>query len=296
MGAPIQALIRRRVVGTARAFAHERGLKESCRLDSSWQYPAPLHRRFVSTSFRRSGGEPGQQRQRLLPSASESAAASNGRRKGPGQRLSSTYLSPNWFNAVTLIVSIPAMSTAEAYAPASSATLLADKDEPAETASQQLVLLGKQRSSRNKERRSLLRRILRWIQNAYQLLREMLYITARGSQIVLHLSPTALLWPTEHVLRRGAALWMRFTTGSSSSSTGSNDGPVLCYDWTWSYARWSITQLGPAATCFPARYATNYPSCKIEVFPMLDIIRSPLVATNSVTTFGTIWSSFPTSC
>jgi aarF domain-containing kinase len=184
---------------------------------------------------------------------SESSSAVS-HRPGKSIRLRSTVLSPAWLNAATLIVSIPALSTRET-ATALSASL-ARKKEAEEQAAKTLVLLVKQRSGRNKERRSLLWRILQWTQNAYRSLKEMLYITARGSIILLYVSPIALLWPMEYLWHHGraaAAAALLLIRSGNSSSRHYTDGPQLlfhngysCYDWTWRYARWSITQLGPA--------------------------------------------------
>jgi aarF domain-containing kinase len=153
-------------------------------------------------------------------------------------------------------VSIPALSTAETSSALSSASLARKKEAEEAAAAATLVLLVKQRSGRNRERRSLLWRILQWTRNAYQSFKEMLYITARGSIILLYVSPIALLWPLEYLWHHGrtaataALLLIRSGNSSSCHQTDGRQHPFhnrYCgYDWTWRYARWSITQLGPA--------------------------------------------------
>lgn len=80
---------------------------------------------------------------------------------------------------------------------------------------------------------SFSRRFLQWIHHAYQSLKELIYITIRGSQISFYFSPVAILLPMEFIAAH---------VGHILSLSGGDDS----YRYTWSYIRWSITQLGPA--------------------------------------------------
>lgn len=78
----------------------------------------------------------------------------------------------------------------------------------------------------------LLSRIAQWLQAVFRSFQDTIFVTMRGTEIVLRLSPLLLLTPA-------SILAARIQGGPDGTTTG-------VADWAWRYTRYSITALGPA--------------------------------------------------